>query len=111
MQLAGQERKSDTTLVRHIYDLHVIRHHYDATEVAALAKIIMLQDAKEFGSQFPAYLDDPIAETKKALDAIGKDPHYARLYADFQRDMVYGQNMDFADSYETLRTLVEQVIS
>jgi hypothetical protein len=35
----------DSTLVRHIYDLHVIREHYDAAEVVSLAREIMLADA------------------------------------------------------------------
>jgi predicted nucleotidyltransferase component of viral defense system len=36
-ELAGLRDKRDPTLVRHIYDLHVIREHYDAADVAGLA--------------------------------------------------------------------------
>jgi hypothetical protein len=36
----------DPTLVRHVYDLHVIRANYDPAEVVALARTIMLADAK-----------------------------------------------------------------
>lgn len=38
---AGLRDKRDPTLVRHLYDLHVIREHYDEAAVATLAKEIM----------------------------------------------------------------------
>ena len=41
-ELADAGRPRDPTLVRHIYDLHVIRAHYDPGEAAALARTIML---------------------------------------------------------------------
>jgi len=56
----------DPTLVRHAYDLHVMRAHYDPSEVAALARTIMLADAKAYGHQIPAYRENPIAETFRA---------------------------------------------
>jgi len=59
----------DPTLVRHVYDLHVIRAHYDATEVAALAREIMPHDAEVFGKQFPAYRANPMVETLRAVEA------------------------------------------
>jgi hypothetical protein len=43
---AGAGGPRDPTLVRHIYDLHVIREHYDAAEVVSLARQIMLADAE-----------------------------------------------------------------
>jgi len=44
-ELAGMRDVRDPTLVRHIYDLHVIREHYDAADVAALAYDVMRADA------------------------------------------------------------------
>ena len=43
----------DPTLVRHVYDLHVLRAHYDPTEVAALAREIMPHDARGVRQSIP----------------------------------------------------------
>jgi hypothetical protein len=59
-ELADAGGPRDRTLVRHLYDLYVTREHYDAAEVAALAREIMPHDAAEFGNQFPAYRADPL---------------------------------------------------
>jgi hypothetical protein len=61
MRLSGGPR--DEPLVRHVYDLHAVRSHYDPVAVIALAREIMLADVKAYGHQFPAYREDPVAET------------------------------------------------
>lgn len=104
-ELALAEEERDPTLVRHIYDLHVTRDHYDAGEVAALASEIMPHDAIEFGNREPRYRADPMAETRRALDALQADPHYARQYAEFSRYMVYGDRVDYADALATVLKL------
>ena len=75
----------DTTLVRHIYDLHVIREHYDAADVIALAREIMPSDADMYGHQFPAYRDDPLAETLRAVEGIAASTDFANDYASFHK--------------------------
>jgi predicted nucleotidyltransferase component of viral defense system len=100
----------DPTLIRHVYDLHVIRAHCDPAEVAALAQPIMQQDAAVFGRQFPPYQENPIAETLHALQALEADPHYAQSYAAFRRDMVYdGDAADYAACLATLRELAKRL--
>jgi hypothetical protein len=99
----------DPTLVRHIYDLHVIRSHYDAAEVAALARTIMTADAKTYGHQFPAYRDNPIAETFRAVEGLGRDPDFAARYAAFRRDMVYGESPEFAAAFATIQALARRL--
>ena len=54
-ELADAGGPRDPTLVRHVYDLHIIRAHYDLAEVALLAREIMLAGAVAYGHQFPAY--------------------------------------------------------
>lgn len=93
----------DRTLVRHIYDLHVIREHYDRTEVAVMARCIMTHDAEEFGNQSPAYRKDCLAETKRALDVLRADASYATQYVQFVRSMVYGGVVDYEKAMDTLR--------
>lgn len=87
-ELASAGGPRDATLVRHIYDLHVVRKHYKPSEVIDLAKEIMLADVKAYGHQFPAYRDDPIAETIRAVTGLGGES-YEERYVAFLRDMVY----------------------
>jgi predicted nucleotidyltransferase component of viral defense system len=107
-EFAGVQREHDPTLVRHIYDLHVIGEHYDPAEVTALAREVMQSDAETYGDQFPAYRDNPLAETLRAVDGIAADPGFAADYATFRRDMVYGKGPDFATALQTLKSLAQQ---
>jgi predicted nucleotidyltransferase component of viral defense system len=108
-ELAGLREKHDPTLVRHIYDLHVMREQYDAADVAGLAREIMIDDAKTYGQDFPAYEANPLTETLKAIDGIAADVSFAKNYATFQRDMVYGDTPDFATAMATLKGLANQL--
>ena len=109
VELADAKGFRDPTLVRHIYDLHIIRAHYDVAEVAMWAKQIMTQDAEELGNQFPTYRDNPIAETKRAIQALAGEAVYAERYASFLRDMVYGQSVNYADCIKTLKTIAKNL--
>jgi hypothetical protein len=50
--------------VRHIYDLHVIREHYDAADVATLVGEIMQSDAETYGNHVAADFETAIATLK-----------------------------------------------
>ncbi len=106
MELAGVARVRDPTLVRHIYDLHVTSAYYDATEVAQLAREIMPRDAEEFANQFPAYRENPVEETRRALAALETEQHFAQRYTEFLQLMVYGVKPDFAEAMATIASLV-----
>ena len=88
---AGVSRDPDPTLVRHIYDLHVLREHIDPALMARLAREIAIADAEEFGNQHPAYAADIQGETRKTIHALQTDPAYRRRYDDFVAAMVYGE--------------------
>ncbi|MGP0073445.1 MAG: nucleotidyl transferase AbiEii/AbiGii toxin family protein [Bryobacteraceae bacterium] len=107
LEEAGGPR--DPTLARHVYDLYVTRGHYDVAEVVDLARAIMPHDADVFGNQFPAYRADPIRETLRAVEALAKDGRYAQRYAEFQRDMVYGEQPAYANALGTIATLARQL--
>ena len=104
-ELAGLRDERDPTLVRHIYDLHMIRDGYDAASVAALAHEVMKADAATRGDKFPAWQKDPLGETLRAIEGIPKDKVFADGYANFQRDMVYGDKPDFTTAVGTLNIL------
>ena len=109
MQIAGISREPDPTLVRHIYDLHMIRGHYSAESVARLAQQIIPLDAEEFGNQFPSYRDNPEAETRRALEALSADAQHAQRYADFVRMMVYGEKPSYEEALSTVTTLAQRL--
>ena len=67
-ELADAGGPRDKTLVRHVYDLHVVRSHYDPAAVIALTKEIIRADVEAYGHQFPAYRENPIAETLRAVE-------------------------------------------
>lgn len=107
MELAGAGREPDPTLVRHIYDLHMLQDLVDAAEVADLARSIAASDATEFANQFPAYATDIPGETRKAVDALQTDPLHRERYARFLADMVYGERVEFSTALATVSTAVE----
>jgi predicted nucleotidyltransferase component of viral defense system len=108
-ELAGLREERDPTLVRHLYDLHLIREHYDPADVAALAREIMVDDAKTYGRDFPAYQADPLAETLKAIDGLAASVDFANDYATFRRNMVFGESPTFETAIATLKALAEQL--
>jgi predicted nucleotidyltransferase component of viral defense system len=103
-ELAGLD-EPDPTLVRHLHDLHALREHYDAAEVIALAREVMLGDAEAYGNQFPAYRENPLRETLRAVEGLAADSSYARQYGEFQRLMVYGAKVEYAICIGTLGDL------
>jgi len=107
MELAGQSRSPDPTLVRHIYDLHLIKSHIAFRDVAKLARQIALKDALEYKNQYPEYHADINAETRKALDAIEREPFYRERYASFVTTMVYGDRPEFDEAWATIKELAD----
>jgi predicted nucleotidyltransferase component of viral defense system len=108
-ELAGLRAERDPTLVRHIYDLHMIRDAYDVKEAATLAHEVMLADASTRGDSFPAWKTDPLGETLRAVERLPRDKVFIDGYAAFQRDMVYGEKPDFATAMATLKTLADHL--
>jgi predicted nucleotidyltransferase component of viral defense system len=108
-ELAGLREERDPTLVRHIYDLHAIRNHYDPKEVAGLAYEVMLADTKTRGDRFPAWQKDPLGETLRAIEGIPKDKVFSDSYVNFQRDMVYGDKPDFRTAIGSLNEIANHL--
>ncbi len=98
--LPAHER--DSTLMRHIYDIHVIRGQCDPALVVAMAREIMNRDAEEFGNRSPAYRDDCVGETYRAFDALVTDNTYATQYVQFRRDIIFGEAVEYETALATL---------
>lgn len=103
----GPER--DVTLVRHVYDLHVTRPHYDPADVALLVPAIMESDAQAYGNGFQEYRQDPVREIMRAVDGLAKVESYARDYESFHSGMVYGDRVEYSDCLATLDELVRKI--
>jgi hypothetical protein len=110
MELAGLSRDPDPTLVRHIYDLHLMQGHIDNNQVAALARDIAVADAQEFRNQYPAYAVEIAGETRKALGTLRTDPVYRSRYGDFVNAMAYGERPEFDVALASVVALAEQSI-
>jgi predicted nucleotidyltransferase component of viral defense system len=108
-ELAGLREERDPTLVRHIYDLHMIRGGYDVKAAATLAHEVMLADAATRGNSFPAWKKDPLGETLRAVESIPKDKVLVDGYATFLRDMVYGEKPEFGTAMGTLNTMADHL--
>ena len=106
-ELAEAGGPRDKTLVRHVYDLHIVRSQYDPAEVIALAREIIRADVEAYGHQFPAYRKNPVAETLRAVGGLATDDRFATNYAAFLRDMVYGEAPDFKTAIETVSVLAD----
>lgn len=104
---SGAER--DVTLVRHLYDLHVARKHYEPIEVAKLVPSIMESDADAYGNKFPEYRADPKSETLRAVNGLTNGRSYASDYEEFHRSMVYGDRVEYMECLTTLDELVKTI--
>jgi len=110
MELAGLSRDPDPTLVRHLYDLHMMRTQIDPAEIATLARAIAKADGEEFRNQYPAYASDAVTETRLALEALHTDPTHRQRYDVFVSAMVYGEKIEFAAALATVSGLAETMM-
>lgn len=108
MEIAGERCAPDPTLVRHIYDLHLVRDQVDRNQVGTLMRDIAVMDAEQFGHQHPAYRADIAGETRKALVHLSTDPGIRDRYDNFVAAMVYGEVPPFDEAIKTLQALVEE---
>jgi hypothetical protein len=111
MDLAGLARDPDPMLVRHIYDLHVMREHIDTAVFATLARAVAAADAREFRNQYPAYEANLAGETRQALAALRTDPLHRRRYEDFVAAMVYGERPEFDEAIATVAGMDEVALT
>lgn len=108
-ELAGVTRDPDPTLVRHIYDLHVIREHYDPHEVAELARDVMAADAESRGKEFPAYGADPLGETLRAVEGLAAGGNFSEFYDRLLRDLVYGDRCAYEAAIASVLVIAEHL--
>ena len=111
MEMAGASRDPDPTLIRHVYDLHMMRELVDPATVANLAQQIAENDAAQFAHQYPAYAADIAGETHKALDALRTGRLHRERYDSFVATMVYGERPEFRGAMATVSGLAALAFS
>ncbi len=98
---------NDSTLVRHLYDLHTIRRHADRPRLIELARLIAQQDAYDFRYRYPAYLADIPGESRRGLSFWTQPGAGPQLYSNFVAAMVYGEAAEFGAALATFKDLVD----
>lgn len=102
----GVQLDKDKTIVRHIYDLHVILNTHDIHEIVSLSKIIMVEESKTRGSKFPPYRDNPLEQTLAAIEILHNDSYYSEKYDEFHKSMVYAdQSISFDTALSSVAAL------
>lgn len=90
---AGQMQDDwDTTLVRHIYDVHcIVTRSPELAEISSPAFATLVRgDVAEFGRQHGEFADDPLGMLKRALALSGADEQSRAEYEQNLLPLVYG---------------------
>ncbi|WP_420226220.1 nucleotidyl transferase AbiEii/AbiGii toxin family protein [Pigmentiphaga litoralis] len=103
----------DSTLVRHIYDVHCIfTHDAKLVDASALVFAALIQgDVLEFGRQHPEFASDPVAVLTRALDQVGKDMQTRAEYERNLLPLVYGKvKPSFGEAFASFDTVARTLL-
>lgn len=116
MYLHDPVRELDKTLVRHLYDVHQTTKAHPGllADIKPLQEILidkLAQDAREFSTQHPSFVSNPLGELRKAMEFARTDPTISTMYKNFIRDMVYGQTPpSFEESINSFNANLEKLL-
>lgn len=83
-------RKDDPTLIRHVYDLHLIlKSGVDWDLVIQIFGRVVNQDIEHFGNQHPQFREDHKQELTLGLDILKDDPAFEERFNQFIGPLVY----------------------
>ena len=82
-------KDDDETLVRHVYDLHLIRDLIDDAVLKKLVSQVIQIDLEQFGNQSPQFKTNPMAELQHGLRLLVNDPIHQERYKKFIGPLVY----------------------
>jgi hypothetical protein len=96
------KREFDSTLVRHLFDVYAIVNRMpDTNQTESLKPLLLIamdKDARDFSSQHPQFLTNPIEEMKKAMRVARDNVVYKNMYESFVDAMVYGDDIPSFDA-------------
>lgn len=107
------ERKDDTTLVRHIYDVHCITQSElpDNVVLAELFKMVLKEDIERFGNQHAEFVANPKQELQLGLNELEKNPIFRQRFKDFVTPMVFNTKPhDFDTCFASFKHIAESLI-
>ena len=83
-------RADDETLIRHVYDLHLIRKSMEKPErLKAMVREVIDVDQQQFGNQHREFEDDAISELRYGLSILLGQPHHQERYSELVSALVY----------------------
>jgi predicted nucleotidyltransferase component of viral defense system len=107
------ERKDDTALVRHIYDVHCITK-VDTTDLATLAALfhtVLEEDIARFGNQHAEFVASPAQELQLGLQELEDNPIFRQRFQDFVIPMVFNtEPHDFDTCFASFKRIAESLI-
>lgn len=107
------EKEDDPTLVRHIYDIHIILHegNLDLDETKSLVQQVITIDVDQFGNQHPEFRANPVDELLFGFESIMQNENSSDRYANFIGPLVYHPNPPTWDTaLNSIETLVERLL-
>ena len=82
----------DYTLVRHLYDLYQLYQKDQLSEAFNnLVPLVIKQDQKHYGNQYPEYQQDPFYEITLALNHLYHTKQWHESWSEFTKAMVFRQ--------------------
>lgn len=105
-------QKDDETLVRHVYDLHLIAKDIgDVSELKPLVESVIQIDRQQFGNQDEKFNEDPVGEMKFAEMILRKQKKFRERYDRFIGPLVYHPApAKWDEAIETIGNLVKTVL-
>ncbi len=83
-------KEDDETLIRHVYDLHLIRELIsDLGSIGKLVDRVIQIDVEQFGSHSKEFRDNPVEELKYGLKILAEKELYKERYEKFIGPLVY----------------------
>ena len=106
-ELRGISDWTDDTLIRHLYDLHIIDTESPlGADFVGLVHETVLADVEQFGIKHQELMIDARGELKAALVALNSQARYREQYGRFLGPLVYAQyKPDFDQGLATLNKL------
>lgn len=110
-QRAG-EADDDETLIRHVYDLHLIQDELSHPNFGQLVADVIKHDIQRFGNRHSEFVTSPQEELMFGLGSLRDNPVHQERYARFLGPLVYHQTpADWAPALASVIELVERAIN
>lgn len=103
----GYSENEDETLIRHVYDLHLINENKkDFTHIPNLFSKIVARDIDQFGMRHKEFKENPSAELLYGLQLLQNDKIHKDRYKSFLGPLVYNANPpSWEQGIEALKSL------